>query len=205
MTDVSSPESDLGLELIDLVDRASELVQASGVEPACEQFREPGPWFQGDSYVFVFDLEGRTLCHPSSPDLEGKNLLDLEDPLGKPIVRNILLEVQGESGDGWVHYLWPRPNKLTTTWKTAYVTKVVVGGGQEVVVGSGVYEIPMERFFIVEQVRDAVALVQELGEESFETLRDPSSGFLFYDAGILLRRDNGFRRPRRIAGRDCSA
>lgn len=187
----SAPESDLVLELMSFVEDAAELVAEEGVAAACEQFREPGPWYQGDEYVFVFDLEGRTLCHPSRPELEGQSLLDLEDPLGKPIVRNMLREVAGEREQGWIHYLWPLPNKLTMFWKTSYVRLARTPEGDECIVGSGLYDIRMERFFIVEQVRDAVELLEMEGEAAFPTLRDPSSGFLFYDAYVFVMDDAG--------------
>ena len=44
----------------------------------------------------------------------------------------------------------------------------------------------MERFFAVEQVNDAVELIQQEGEEAFYTLRDRTSGFRFYDAYIFV-------------------
>lgn len=186
-----APESDLTLDLVALVDDAARLVAEKGTDSACKDFREPGPWFQGESYIFILDMDGDMVCNPSSPELEGQNLLDFKDPLGKPIAHNILREVQGSSTDGWTHYLWPRPEFMTSFWKTSYFKKVTDPDGKQVVVASGLYEIEMERFFVVEQVDDAVSLILEQGEDAFDTLRDPASGFIFYDAYVFVMDDTG--------------
>lgn len=186
-----APESDLTLDLIALVADAARLVAETGSAAACREFREPGPWFQGESYVFLLDMTGTMVCNPSSPELEGRNLIDFKDPLGKPIAQNILREVQGSSAEGWTHYLWPRPEFMTSFWKTTYFKRVTDPDGKEVVVASGLYEIEMERFFVVEQVDDAVSLIEEQGEEAFDTLRDPASGFIFYEAYVFVMDDEG--------------
>jgi len=184
--ELPAPEYDVTKELIHLVSEATELVEAEGVEAACAEFREPGRWFQGDSYVFMLDLEGKSLCHPARPALEGQPLIELKDPQGKPIVQSFLREVEGDGDGGWVHYLWPQPDRLTFYWKTSYVRKVSIPGGGEVVVGSGLYEMPMERFFIVEQVNDAVDLIQEDKDAAFALLRDRTTGFVFYDSYVFV-------------------
>ena len=186
-----APESDLSLDLMALVDDAARLVAAKGMASACKEFSEPGPWFQGESYIFILDMGGNMICNPSSPELEGRNLLDFKDPLGKPIAQNILREVQGSSAEGWTHYLWPRPEFMTSFWKTSYFKRVTDKDGKQVVVASGLYELEMERFFVVEQVDDAVLLIEEHGEKAFDTLRDPAGGFIFYDAYVFVMDDTG--------------
>lgn len=186
-----APESDLTLDLVALVEDAARLVTEKGSAAACKEFREPGPWFQGESYVFIMDMEGNMVCNPSSPQLEGRNVIDLKDPLGKPIARNILRELQASSSDGWTHYFWPRPEFMTSFWKTTYFKRVSDPDSKEVVVASGLYEIELEPFFIVEQVNDAVALILAEGEAAFDTLRDPASGFLFYDAYVFVMDGKG--------------
>jgi signal transduction histidine kinase len=187
----TAPESDLTLDLVALVDDAASLVAEKGSATACKDFREPGPWFQGESYIFLLDMTGTMVCNPSSPELEGQNLIDFKDPLGKPVAQNILREVQRPSAEGWTHYLWPRPEFMTSFWKTSYFKKVADADGNEVVVASGLYEIEMEPFFVVEQVEDAVSLILEQGEQAFDTFRDPASGFIFYDAYVFVMEISG--------------
>lgn len=179
--------------LIDLVRSAADLVAEIGAAAACEQFRTAGSqWLVGETYVFVLDLDGGAICHPARPGFEGRSLLELRDPHGIPIVRNILREVEGGEEDGWIHYLWPTPEqRYTFYWKTSYVRRVKEPGGKELVVGSGLYQMKMERFFVVEQVSDAVALIEERGEDAFAVLREKSSGFRFYDAYVFVIDNQG--------------
>lgn len=184
---VPEPEYDETIELIRLVEAAAELVSAQGLEFACDEFREPGTrWFQDEIYVFVFDMEGNALCHPAQPALEGRALLELRDPFGRPIVQSFLRELAGGNETGWVHYLWPKPDSSTFRWKTSHIRRAVAPDGRTLIVGSGLYQMEMERFFAVEQVNDAVDLMLEQGEEAFYTLHDRSSGFRFYDAYIFV-------------------
>lgn len=185
------PEYDETRELISLVDGAGELVAAQGLDFACEEFREPGTrWFQDEIYVFVFDMQGNALCHPARPNLEGQALLELRDPFGRPIVETFVRELGDGSDDAWVHYLWPKPDSATFRWKTSYI-RHVRDGERDLIVGSGLYQMQMERFFVVEQVNDAVELMLQAGESAFYTMRDRSSGFRFYDAYIFVLDPDG--------------
>ena len=141
------------------------LVGEKGVEGACAEFRKPDSrWFHGETYVFVNDMKGDSLCHPAKPSLEGRTLLDLRDPYGKPIVQIFTREV-ADDGEGWLHYLWPRPGAgMNFNWKTSYVRAAKTPDGGQVIVGSGVYQMPMERMFVVEQVDDAAALIEAEGD-----------------------------------------
>ncbi len=187
------PLYDETLLLIDLVRDAADLVAAEGLDAACAEFRQPGThWFQDEIYLFVLDLEGSAVCHPALPALEGQKLLELRDPLGKPIIQSFLREVGSGSESGWVHYLWPKPGSSTFRWKTAHVRRAAAPDGTDYIVGSGLYEMEMERFFVVEQVEDAVELLAEAGvNEAFYTLRDPATGFRFYDAYVFVMDGDG--------------
>jgi signal transduction histidine kinase len=186
------PEHAATRELMDLVGDAAALISEKGVDGACAELRQADSrWFHGETYVFVNDMVGNSLCHPAKPSLEGRTLLDLRDPHGKPIVQSFLREVK-EDGEGWVHYLWPRPGAgMTFHWKTSYVRVAETPDGGEVIVGSGVYQMPMERMFVVEQVDDAAALLRDKGEEAFPVLRDEASGFLFYDSYVFVMDESG--------------
>jgi len=173
--------------LIALVTDAEALIESGGAEAACASFREDGSkWLRDEAYVFVLDTEGKTLCHPVRPDYEGKSQLELRDPHGKPIQRNFLRELEGGREDGWVHYHWPRPGQRTFYWKTTYLRRAVEPEGREVIVGSGLYQMRMEPFFVVEQVNDAADLLESRGEAGFDEIRDRSSGFRFLDAYIFV-------------------
>lgn len=182
-------------QLVALVKAGTQMVEELGVEAACKEFRvEDSQWFVDDNYLFVFDMNGESLCHPARPSLEGRVLLDLKDPHGYPIVQTFIRELEGENEAAWVHYLWPPPNDTTFYWKTTYIRQTRDAQGLDCIVGSGRYRMKMERYFVIEQVNDAAELIQKRGEAAFEVLRDKASGFLFYDnyvfvldeAGLLL-------------------
>ena len=65
-------------ELVQLVKDAADLLQAKG-QAAFAEFRVPGSrWRQGETYIFVLDLQRNMLVHPD-PALEGKKDLDVKD------------------------------------------------------------------------------------------------------------------------------
>jgi signal transduction histidine kinase len=186
------PEHQATRELVSLVDDAAALVAGKGHEAACAAFHEKGSrWFDDETYVFILGMEGLALCHPARPSLEGRGQIDLRDPHGRPIVQNFIRDLE-RAETGWEHYLWPRPGGGTNFfWKTSYVRRVEGPDGVSYVVGSGGYQMPMERLYVVDQVDDAVALLEREGEAAFATLRDPAAGFLFYDSYVFVMDTGG--------------
>lgn len=181
-------------ELMAFVEDAAALVSASGPEGACASFREDqSRWRYQDEYVFILDMEGNTLCHPAQPNLEGRSIVDVRDPKGKPIVQMFLNAVE-DDGEGWVHYHWQRPGGTTFVWKTTYVRQATGPTGEDYVVGSGLYQMPMERDFVVEKVNEAAELIEREGTDAFDTLRDPATGFRFYDAYVFVFDEEGVQR-----------
>ena len=116
---------------------------------------------------------------------------DARAPRGQAILQRFLRALAGDSEVGWVHYLWPKPDSATYKWKTAYVRRATEPDGRQLIVGSGLYEMEMERFFVVEQVNDAVDLLRSEGEVAFPMLRDRTTGFRFYDAYIFVLDPDG--------------
>ncbi len=177
-------------DLVDFVTRAAGMVAERGAA-ACDAFKQKdGEWLEGERYVFVLDPSGQAICHPN-PNLEGRNLSELRDPDGKPIMQLILRQLERGASDGWVHYLWPRPGKTVLTWKTTYVREATAPGGAAMVVGAGAYGLKMEKAFIVDRVTAAAALIESEGKEAFDVLRDKAGGFQFYDAYVFVMSSGG--------------
>ncbi|MCE2448635.1 MAG: cache domain-containing protein [Candidatus Latescibacteria bacterium] len=105
-----------------------------------QEFRTEGPWKQGSIYLFLFTTEGIFILHGDDPDLEGQNLIDLEDANGVKIVQE-LIAVAAEGG-GYVEYLWPDPavegDEETGSPKVSYGIPYSALG-QDFVLGSGFY------------------------------------------------------------------
>ena len=172
-------------DLVDFVTRAAERVAESGAG-ACEAFkRDGGEWREGERYVFVLDMQGNAICHPS-PSLEGRNLSEVRDPDGKPIMKLILRQLERGASDGWVHYLWPRPGTSVLTWKSTYVREATAPDGTAMVVAGGAYNLEVEKAFVVDRVAEAAELLESEGRSAFGVLRDKSGGFRFLDTYVFV-------------------
>ena len=89
------PEYEETRELMAVVREATDLVTGEGVDAACAKFRvKDSRWYQDDDYVFVLGMDGEALCHPARPSLEGRNLMELRDPKGRPIAVLLLRELE---------------------------------------------------------------------------------------------------------------
>jgi hypothetical protein len=173
--------------IVSLVEEAAALIERQG-EVAFPLFRKKdSKWFQGDMYLFVYELTGKNVVHPVQPEFEGQNLIDLEDINGKPVIRLIIHKVtQHDTPSGWVHYMWIRPEEIFPMWKSSYVLKTRAPSGKEYVVGSGLYNMKVEKQFIIEMVDDAVELIKLEGKTAFNKFRDKSSEFVFLDSYIFV-------------------
>ena len=133
-----APQSKEAKQVAALVDKAAALVESKG-KAAFPEFKKKGSeWYQGDTYLFINDLNGINLMHPASPELEGKDLIDLKDANGKALVREFI-ETAKTKGQGWVEYLWPKPGEKTPSKKISYVKRAKMPTGETVVVGAGIY------------------------------------------------------------------
>ncbi len=157
---------------------------------AFPQFRIKGSkWFKGEMYLFIYTMEGVNIVHPVLEHLEGKNLYNLKDINGRPLIQHLIWKAQ--KGGGWVHYMWTRPGEFIPTWKSGYVKKAVMPDGEECFVGTGVYNIRTEKQFIIEMVDDAIDLIKKKGKKAFKVFRDDSSQFAFRDSYIFIFKDDG--------------
>ena len=178
--------------IVSLVEEAAALIEKQG-EEVFPDFRKKGSkWFQGDMYLFIYDLNGKNVVHPVQSEFEGQNLIDLQDINGKPVIRLIIDKVtKHDRPSGWVHYMWIRPEEIFPMWKSSYVLKARAPSGKEYVVGCGVYNMKVEKQFIIEMVDDAVELINSEGKAAFSKFRDKSSEFVFLDNYIFVVKLDG--------------
>ena len=104
--------------------------------------------FGDGNYVFVNDLNGKTLMH-IKPHLIGKVLIGLKDDTGKrffadftKVAKSSQTTVNGMTvynGSGWVSYRWPLPGEKKFSPKISYI-KGCLMGNENVYVGAGIYE-----------------------------------------------------------------
>lgn len=132
---VNLPQANTRDEVVAYVDRAAALVSATG-DAACESLRSR-EWASADWYVFMFDANGKTVCHPARPDLVGRMASELADPNGKRFGDEFMRVAS--AGGGWVEYAWPRDGSSSPETKSTYVKQVTAPYGRTYVVGSGGY------------------------------------------------------------------
>jgi cytochrome c len=124
--------------LVALVDSAAALVESKGKDAFSEFEKKDGTWFKGKTYVFIDDMNGNVLVNPPSPEIVGKNFIDMKDAKGKALVREFI-KIAKTKGSGWVDYWWPKPGEAKPSKKMSYIKKAKMPTGEMVVVGAGVY------------------------------------------------------------------
>jgi signal transduction histidine kinase len=203
--------------VVDLVTNAVAEIEMRG-EAAFRLFHDPtGPYLAKDAYIFVVDMDGIELANPAFPSLRGRNLLDLKDTQGKPVVRE-MLELVNTRGFGWVDYMWPKPGESVSTRKSAYVSRAMLGD-RPVLVACGVYlaDAPKEQDRAAklsapklrDLVRRAASLLGSQGEAAYAELRREGSEWLHDDIYLFVLTMDGIRAMHAAEpeseGRDDSA
>ncbi|HSQ68314.1 MAG TPA: cache domain-containing protein [Polyangiaceae bacterium] len=178
-------------ELTTLVREAAAVLEEQG-EKAYADFRLRGSkWFRDDTYLFVMTTDGTNVFHGGDPAREGTNDSGLLDILGRPIGKMILRMAASPSGEGWIHYMYPRPGEVFPAWKSTFVKRVTFPSGVQHTVGCGSYDMKMDRAFIEDVVDRAAALVAERGEDAFGQLRDKKGPFVFMDTYVFVLTPDG--------------
>jgi len=90
--------------------------------------------FGSDGYFFVYDRNGKNLMHPRQAALVGKDLWNMTDPHGLPVIQALLRSAT--AGDGFQRYAWQKPSTGQVAEKLAYVTQLDRWGW---ILGTGIY------------------------------------------------------------------
>jgi len=113
-----------GLRLAGRCGLAVAYAREHGEEVALAAFNAPsGELNHGEVYIFAYDFNGKNLAHGCDQSLVGKDLIDLTDPTGKPLIREFVRIAK--EGSGWLHYVWANPaNDDRVEPKLGYITKL---------------------------------------------------------------------------------
>ncbi|RKT20914.1 methyl-accepting chemotaxis protein [Paraburkholderia sp. RAU2J] len=123
----SPPASEKTKQTEALVDKAAALIDAKG-KAAFTEFRVKGSeWFQGDTYLFVYDLKANVLLNPAFPAREGTNVSGQKDTNGK-LFHDAMIQTAQTKGSGWVDYMFLRPGQTQPSHKWTYVKAVKING-----------------------------------------------------------------------------
>ncbi|MCD1597138.1 methyl-accepting chemotaxis protein [Rheinheimera aquimaris] len=116
--------------------------------------------FSDDGYMFVYDLDGVNIVHGSNQALEGRNLIDLKDPNGVFLIRELI--AAGKKGGGFVTYMWDEKTRGGLTPKLGYAAAM---NNNRWIIGSGFYIDDIDRRVagkeeqISERIRDTLLLI----------------------------------------------
>jgi signal transduction histidine kinase len=118
-----------------MADAAVEHVKKVGPEQAWKDFTTGKDWKKKDLYVFAMDMKANMLAHGANDKLLGKNVIELKDANGKPMIAE-MVKVASTSGAGWVDYDWPNPVTKKIEPKSTYTRKLATFDG---LIGVGAY------------------------------------------------------------------
>lgn len=178
-------------DLKNFVNDAANKLEEEG-EKAFPEFRsKDSRWYDGDKYLFVWNLDGKRIFHAADSTLEGKIVNGTKDALGRPYGKMFLETTSSKTGEGWVHYMFPEPEDIFPAWKSSYIKRVSFPSGEDHLVGSGIYNMKMDEFLIEEMVHQAAALIEDQRREAFDLLRDKKGPFYFMDTYIFVTSPDG--------------
>ena len=135
---IDAPQNPEAKQIVDLVNNAAAMIEQKGTDAFTAFRAKESVWYKGETYVFVYDLNGTVLCNPGFPGYEGKNLMEMKDPNGKAFVHE-LIETAKSKGSGWVDYVLPKPGETVPSKKISYARTAKMPDGQTVMIGSGMW------------------------------------------------------------------
>ncbi|WNJ96520.1 methyl-accepting chemotaxis protein [Vibrio ruber] len=96
--------------------------------------------FDDDGYFFAYNSQGVNTLHAIKPQLEGKNLYNLKDNNGVPVIAGLI--EASKSGDGFLHFSWHKPSLNAQAPKLGYAEYLPKW---DWVLGTGVYIDDIDR------------------------------------------------------------
>ncbi len=126
-----------------LVAKAAGEIEKKG-KATFPEFRKKGSeWLYGDTYIFVYTLDGTVILNAAFPNAEGGNPATSpaptdRGPINPQAYSKEFIETVKTKGSGWVGYMYTRPGSTEPTQKWSFVKKVTIDGTQGLV-GAGFY------------------------------------------------------------------
>ena len=70
----------------------------------------------GSGYYFATRLDGVEVLFADKPEMEGLNLLDVQDTRGQYVIKD-MIEIADQSGEGFYEYYWTKPDTAGNDFK----------------------------------------------------------------------------------------
>lgn len=135
----AEPSTATVAECIEMAKAAAAMIEQDQEAALAEISKRDGKFVWNDSYVFAMNLHGQMLAHPMMPGLmKMKSLLGTPDknPTEPKMLFSDFVLLAGTKGDGWVSYMWPKPDNTEPARKETYIYRVP---GTSIFVGAGIY------------------------------------------------------------------
>ncbi len=122
-------------ELVGFIKEALAFIKIYGKKKAIKEFNDKkGLFNRGELYIFAYDYSCRVLAHGANPKWVGNNFIELKDPTGKLIIKD-MANIVKRKGSGWIKYRWFHPKTRRIEPKRGYVHRV----DNSWWIGSGMY------------------------------------------------------------------
>ncbi|WP_293265598.1 EAL domain-containing protein [Neptunomonas sp.] len=95
------------------------------------------------NYIFITNLSGVNIAHPILPNINGRDISQLQDNNGNYIIRPMLQGIR-KKGEVFTSYYWPKPGETIPTEKISYAKLIP---GTDLIVGSGIYTKDIEHTY----------------------------------------------------------
>ena len=94
--------------LTTIYSKTKDRVPRAEMEALLRESLRPIRHFGGRGYFFITRADGVEILFADRPELEGRNLLEMRDTRGKPVIRD-MIELTRDGGEGFVDYTWTKP------------------------------------------------------------------------------------------------
>lgn len=110
-----------------MVADAQALIKSVGAEKAYKSFTDhpDGAFKDRDLYVFAYDLQGNCLAQGANAKMVGKNLLDLSDADGIPLIKGMVDLVKAKKKGWYGPYKFTNPATKAYEYKKSYCEQSV--------------------------------------------------------------------------------
>ncbi|MEI6456937.1 MAG: cache domain-containing protein [bacterium] len=178
--------------LVAFVEDAAGLLQTKGIVAFRDFAQKNSKWQSGNRYLFAYDLQGTCIFHPVTPELIGRNIINMKDLNGKPVIGEIVQIASNiKHPYGWVHYLWMEPGEIYPEYKSSYIMRVTDPAGHIFAIGSGNYKQKAEKIFVSDMVDSACVQLERTGLDMIPQFLDKSGKYTFYDSYIFILDERG--------------
>jgi signal transduction histidine kinase len=178
-------------QLVALVREGATVLEQKGAD-AFPLFRSrDSKWFRDGTYFIVYAMDGTRAFHAANPAIEGQDARGAKDIQGRPYGKMFFDVAASPSGEGWVHYMYPEPGDIFPAWKSTFLKRVTFPSGRPYLVGAGVYNMKLDKTFVVDVVERAAILIGQQGRLAFDQLRDKAGPFFFMDTYVFVATPDG--------------